>query len=303
MNAKDNKDVDLPPKYREIDIKKPKQLFDYCNLPSKYVFRGQSCYKWDLATSFERKRTGVNWTGWYDLENKMLVEFKRQAHHYISHLPEEDVEWLALMQHYGCPTRLLDFTKSFWIALFFAINDADSDSAVWIVDTSYYIKRDEPQCKDYIISSYNKKAAEEANNILKGDDNTKYEPDVVFVEPFVINQRLSLQQGLFAFPRALDLSFEENLCKKLQTKSFEELKKLEGDTSIFKLKISKKIHGSILSFLSTMNINSSTLYPGLEGFAKSMINHIKFAKYHEEAQKEIMEELKKAHIEWLVNSD
>src|SRR6058998_3676205 len=44
------------------------------------------------------------------------------------------LEWLALMQHYGAPTGLLDFTRSFWIALFFAFEEAESDCSVVALD-------------------------------------------------------------------------------------------------------------------------------------------------------------------------
>jgi hypothetical protein len=54
-------------------------------------------------------------------EHKLLREFKRKFHLYTSIQPDGDIEYLALMQHYGAPTRFLDWTYSFFIALYFAL--------------------------------------------------------------------------------------------------------------------------------------------------------------------------------------
>jgi FRG domain len=68
-------------------------------------------------------------------QNCLLGAFKRRAHQYIPDLPdkEDELEWLALMQHYGAPTRLLDCTTSPYVATFFAATSVQSpeDSAVW----------------------------------------------------------------------------------------------------------------------------------------------------------------------------
>ncbi|MFH1707016.1 MAG: FRG domain-containing protein, partial [Planctomycetota bacterium] len=49
----------------------------------------------------------------------MLHEFRREAYHYLSNLPERGdlLEWLSLGRHYGMPVRLVDFTYSFYIAV------------------------------------------------------------------------------------------------------------------------------------------------------------------------------------------
>lgn len=62
------------------------------------------------------------------IEHKIVRDFQRRAHHHADHLPKpgDQMEWLALMQHHGAPTRLLDWTYSFFVALFFAIERASS---------------------------------------------------------------------------------------------------------------------------------------------------------------------------------
>jgi hypothetical protein len=72
-------------------------------------------------------------------EKHMIRDFKRKLHHYTPHVPEDEdvIEWLALMRHYGAPTRLLDFTYSFFVACYFAVNRLDHEkkaAEIWAIE-------------------------------------------------------------------------------------------------------------------------------------------------------------------------
>jgi hypothetical protein len=58
-----------------------------------------------------------------DLENQLLYDFRSSAHQFLANLPSETekLEWLAVLQHYGTPTRLLDWTYSPTVAAYFAL--------------------------------------------------------------------------------------------------------------------------------------------------------------------------------------
>jgi hypothetical protein len=100
-----------------------------------HVFRGQLDAKWLLSTTLERaaRRYGFPEGALRNREIVLLNNFQRRAHHYIDDPPELDdrLEWLALMQHHGAPTRLLDFSHSFYVAAFFSMESAEQNAAVW----------------------------------------------------------------------------------------------------------------------------------------------------------------------------
>jgi hypothetical protein len=72
---------------------------------------------------------------WELQESRIRRIFERKSRLFLADVPNNDeIEWLALMQHHGAPTRLLDFTWSPYVAAFFALERATEDAAVWAIN-------------------------------------------------------------------------------------------------------------------------------------------------------------------------
>jgi len=108
---------------------------------------------------------------------------------------------------------------------------------------------------------------------------------VVAVEPERMNERLAAQQGLFLFPFDLGASFEENLAETfrldptcLKSSGFADRATLPMSTlaniCILKIVLPKAYHVAAIEDLRKMNISTATLFPGLDGFARSLQYHL-----------------------------
>ncbi|HEY0016035.1 MAG TPA: FRG domain-containing protein [Longimicrobium sp.] len=244
----------------------------------RYIFRGHAETNWELTTSLER--AAIRWNAYAhieDAEAAMLREFQRRAHHYGVDLPEKNdlVEWLALIQHYGGPTRLLDFTRSPYVAAFFAMENADRDATVFAIDTDALMTKAR-NTYTFNTSDFNTKMLAEANNVLQQRSRNT---GLLWVEPDRLNQRISVQQGTFLLPLDTARSFEDNMFEDFSVRSsmFSQMEpqKLTSYTFLdrailVKIVLSRNFHSQAMLDLASMNVTSTSLFGGLEGFARSL---------------------------------
>lgn len=95
--------------------------------PGTVWFRGQSNQEWKLLPGLLRHSYQVS-------ESTLLARFRQSAKLLTTHSISNDFDWVFLMQHYGVPTRLLDWTESPLVSLYFAVERFQSDNtdaAIW----------------------------------------------------------------------------------------------------------------------------------------------------------------------------
>jgi FRG domain len=261
-----------------------------------WVFRGHSNSAWSLQTTLERgaKMTNAYISDIPKIERRIIDKFQRRAYHYLDKLPEKEniLEWLSLVQHHGGPTRLLDFSYSYYVALFFSIDQALQESAVFCLNRGL-ICREGLETEKNRWSSENELefgSREYCNRALK---EQTLSPLVMLVEPFYIHERLSRQQGLFAIPFEGQQSFEYNLSltvnnyqkelpKSRKINDYDSLLSLlNQECALLKVNIPKEFHNEIRRDLKLMNITNETLFPGIDGFSKSLYEEFDFQNINE----------------------
>ncbi len=121
---------------------------EFDRLSGRCVFRGQDNRNWPLVAGFNRLLSKVTEEQALAIEHESIIRFRSEAHLHLqtSVLPpnyfkldalDTYVEWLALMQHYGAPTRLVDWTWSGYVALYFAtIQQSAHDAAIWYFENA-----------------------------------------------------------------------------------------------------------------------------------------------------------------------
>ncbi len=267
------------------------QLFDFARDRRSWFYRGQSDAGWSLTTSLERAigvEHGSSWD-WDHTEKWMLRKFRGFAHNYLTHPPAENdlLEWLAIMQHHGAPTRLLDCTHSLPVAAFFAARDAAGDFAVWAFNWNQFFRKVVARLQLDVDSHF---AALEYHEAIHGMANqfaskSAHGALVLPTMPLHSSERLEAQQGLFLFPTDPARTFLENLGCLIEAADIEQIdnpahlkpydSKVHTEAMvrqlwIMKLVLPAKQRFHTLQSLQRMNIHEASLFPGLDGFARSL---------------------------------
>lgn len=231
---------------------KASNIIEYLNYVSDEDcewFRGQTNISWELLPSISRmknpeKSGSLEHFDWAEVEEHLLDEFEKQAAPFMDFTPENKWELLVHAQHHGLPTTLLDWTSNPLKALFFSVEDTTKDN----VDGVVY-----------------------ACEIRNFSPTTKY-ADIAFKEERIncfqtshLNNRIIAQEGCFsAYP--LPQGFE----------NFKSLKQHmeEGNSGLwikYEIKIPKESKASIRKELRKLGVTHQSLFPGLDGVAKSII--------------------------------
>lgn len=231
-----------------------------CRFRSPYVYRGLWNKDYDLTTSLMRLGGPFS-----SLETHLLRNFRKYAHANPS-AGNSVWNWLAVAQHHGLPTRLLDWTYSPYVALHFATSNTDHydrDAAIWAVN---YVKSTQ-----YLPSLLRDAISAEGSNVFTPevlepvcsslqDLATFQEKDfVLFLEPPSLDERIVHQFALFS----LMSDAEARLDAWLQ----------ENPELFFRIIIPAGLKWEIRDKLDQANITERVLFPGLPGLSEWLKRH------------------------------
>ncbi len=233
------------------------------SLSGTHVFRGQTAASWPLQSTIERASSEHDK---YQLESSLLRAFQTGASRFLTLRPthEDMLSWLALMQHHGVPTRLLDWTRSPFVAAFFAAEGRESVKepfSIWAIELRYL----RATARALLSSKLTKPLAESDRLGDAAIFNGWLQKKVSVVAPVASpagHDRLLYQRGLFLCPGHLEQSFDVNLGTMV------EYSKPHGKRWFCKITIPFSERVAALRELDAMNINRASLFPGLDGYSQ-----------------------------------
>jgi hypothetical protein len=233
------------------------------------VFRGQENAEWPLRPSLTRLllEQGVDLNRGLELEKKALRKFQERAHlaaAFCRDLKRDDIlSWWEIMQHYRAPTRLLDWTKSPYIALYYAvenIGNTEIDGAFFIFDVGHL---------NFVTRIRGKAGGPERfplRQIEKSLVGEEYEPYLDVIGSPRPTNRMVTQQSSFSICTEL-LEDHDKFADKIV---FDGVHGGEGHSIFAKYIIKGNLKPSFLANLDMMNITANALFPGIDGLGKSI---------------------------------
>ena len=186
----------------------------------RWLFRGHASCDWKLLPKAGR-------TLYHGMDDRTVFQaWKRQAIAYLPNRPQDEWEWLAVAQHHGLATRLLDWSSNPLVACFFAVREPlPGDAVVYAAKFKWSVpperKRDPMDFPDLAVFRANR-----------------------------IANRITSQGGMFTVHPNPKQPLSE---KDAEVQGLEEIRIAEG------------YRATLRSQLSYYGLNDATLFPDLDG--------------------------------------
>ncbi len=201
------------------------ELIEKCRKTNLFKFRGQSDELWKLVPTCGRQ-------GFNNIKDEItFTQWKRRAFHYLDKNNYSEWELLAIAQHNGLPTRLLDWSQNPLVALFFlCIENIDKDGALFIIRTD--------------------------GNIINESDFTPFNIDkeIRIIQPTTTTSRIANQLGYFT----------------VHKNPKEEMTKENYNGFLEKYIIKAELKEELIFMLNQFGVNYLSIYPDLEGLSKHL---------------------------------
>lgn len=263
-----------------------KDLFEAKLTKKEFVYRGisKSDEQMPNITRVISQQESTNSINFY--EYKFLYHLYRLGRPLLKSSNSNCLEIAALAQHYGIPTRLLDWTKDPFVALFFAINNNpvadDVEYTIFYADLKENTFFDHystvsTDVNDFIIEykslidliseeeSLKKaiKRRQETYEKIKVFGTCQYRSagKLIFYDAPFTNERILAQKGLFSIPRSI---------------KYDDAKNEIGKVSKFTIDIKEEDRQKLVDFLENMQYTKATLFPELASLAEHVRGKITF---------------------------
>ncbi|GAA4241478.1 MULTISPECIES: FRG domain-containing protein [Winogradskyella] len=197
------------------------------------IFRGQSNVDWEIIPKSGRNGFSEKYTKTLP-ERQIFNSWKRYAKSHLSKHPETEWDWLAIAQHHGLATRLLDWSKNPLVAAFFAcIENNDSDGVIYYYKLTDVLEFDERTTSPFDFKGFN-----------------------IFF-PSGLVSRIINQRGLFTITDKPTVGLE---------------KQLKGELK--KIIISKEAKENIIMSLDFYGINKLSLYNDIDSLSEYLNDYV-----------------------------
>lgn len=232
---------------------------------SSYLYRGMPNSSFKMETSLHRNCKQLQ----KELEPAILENFAKYAVLGDPTIAESVWRQMILGQHYGLPTRLLDWTHSALIGLHFATAEDNlalmeqHDCMVWRIDMSEMLSL-LPERYQQIVNRKQSTVFSVDMLLEAADSLSEYDSDMgdnsmIIIEPPSINQRIVNQYSFFSLVPMEMTDIEKFLDERTE--------------KTIKYVIRADLRWRVRDMLDQINISERIVYPGLDGLSKWIARH------------------------------